>query len=148
VSTDDARMGEPTPTDEARWARGAAAMREVYAGVVDPPPAGMMAFSDVMVSQVFAEVWTRPHLDVGQRRLVVMGIIAAVGGADTWKIQVKAAMRRGELTAEAAREVLVQAAQYVGYPRAAELVLATEVAIAEATKEMAERDGGAEPADG
>lgn len=142
MSTDDARMGETTPIDDGRWERGAAAMREVYAGVVDPTPKGVMDFSDVMISQVFSEVWTRPHLDVGQRRLVVMGIIAAIGGADTWKIQVKAAMLRGELSAEAAREVLIQATQYVGYPRAAELVLATEVAIAEATEEIAERDGG------
>ena len=77
----------------------------------------------------------------GQRRLIVMGIIAAVGGPNTWKIQCKAALKRGELTPEGVREVLVMATPYVGYPRAAVFTGVTEEAINEFEAEQAGGDG-------
>ena len=61
-----------------------------------------------------------------------MGVIAAHGEAMTWKIQVKAALKNGEMTAEQIREALIHLAQYAGYPRAAGLLGVTEEAIREA----------------
>ncbi len=116
---------------DERWERGAAQMEEVYGTVVPVVPKGMMDFSDIMVADCFGDVWTREGLDVGQRRLIVMGVIAAIGGADTWTIQCKAALEKGELTPDQLREILIQVTPYVGYPRAAGLVGPTEAAIAE-----------------
>ena len=110
-------------------------MNEVYAGEAVAPPRGMIPFSDVMVEQLFAEVWTRPGLDVRERRLLVMGVIAAVGDVGTWLIQVRSAVKNGELTAEQVREILVHLAQYVGYPRLAPFVGPTEGALAELATE-------------
>ena len=73
-----------------------------------------------------------------------MGVIAAIGGPNTWKLQCKAALKRGELTEEQVREVLIQATPYVGYPRAAELVGTTEQAISECRQEAAEADADAD----
>ncbi len=115
-----------------RRARGVEALEQVYAGIVPAPPEGASAFADLMLSQVFAEVWTREALSIRDRRLLVMGVIAALGEADTWKIQVQSALANGELTPEQARETLVQLAQYAGYPRVAGLIRATEEAIAAA----------------
>lgn len=120
--------------DSERRARGAEMMKKVYAGDVVTPPEGTNDFADIMLEQVFAEVWTRPQLSVRDRRLLVMGAIAALGEANTWKIQVRSALKNGELDVDAARELLVQLAQYVGYPRAAGLIRANEEAIAEVTK--------------
>jgi 4-carboxymuconolactone decarboxylase len=121
-------------TDPERRERGARQMEKVYAGDVVTPPAGTNDFADIMLEQVFAEVWTRPQLSVRDRRLLVMGAIAALGEANTWKIQVRSALKNGELDVDGARELLIQLAQYVGYPRAAGLLRANEEAIAEAAK--------------
>jgi 4-carboxymuconolactone decarboxylase len=105
-------------------------MQKVYAGVVPVPPEGKSAFADLMLEQLFAEVWTREQLSIRDRRLLTMGVIAALGEPAIWGIQVQAALANGELTAEQAREALVHLAQYAGYPRASGLLRATEEAIA------------------
>ena len=121
-------------SDPKRRAVGAEMLAKVYAGDVVVPPEGASAFADLMLEEVFAEVWTRPQLSIRERRLLIMGAIAALGESMTWKIQVKAALKNGELSAEQARECLIQLTQYVGYPRAAGLLGATEEAIRDAAK--------------
>ena len=101
------------------------------------PPEGASAFADVMLEQLFAEVWTREALPVRERRLLTMGVIAALGEAPTWKIQVRAALKNGELSAEEARETLIILAPYGGYPNVAGLIGVTEEAIAEVAAEAA-----------
>ena len=120
--------------DAERRARGAEMLKKVYAGDVVVPPEGASAFADLMLEQVFAEVWTRPALTIRDRRMLIMGAIAALGESMTWKIQVRAAIKNGELSAEQAREALLQLVQYVGYPRAAGLLGPTEEAIRDAAK--------------
>lgn len=117
--------------DTNRYERGAEMMGEVYAGEVAAMPEGTMAFTDVMTRTLFAEVWTREVLSIRDRRLLLMGVIAAMGEADVWKIQARAALARGELTADELRETLVFLAPYVGYPRVSGLVAACEGVIAE-----------------
>jgi len=118
-----------------RRERGAEMMKKVYAGDVVTPPAGTMPFSDLMLEQLFAEVWTRETLPIRDRRLVLLGIIGALGEKDTFQIQVKAALKNGELTPAQVREVLITLANYAGYPRAAGQVVATEQTIAAFEKE-------------
>ena len=120
-------------SDSSRRDRGAEMLKKVYAGDVNVPPEGASAFADVMLEQLFAEVWTREALPIRDRRLLIMGVIACMGEKDTWKIQVTSAMKNGELTPEQVREALIMLAQYAGYPRAAGLIGPTEQAIQEAT---------------
>lgn len=120
--------------DPARRKLGAETIAKVYAGDVVVPPAGANAFADLMLEQLFAEVWTRPALSIRDRRLLIMGVIAGLGEGNTWKIQLRAALKNGELTPEQARETLIQLVQYVGYPRAASLLGPTEEAIRDASK--------------
>ena len=117
-----------------RRARGLEMMKKVYAGDVPVPPEGASPFADIMLEQVFAEVWTRAALSVRDRRLLIMGVIACMGESMTWGIQAKAALKNGELTPEQLREALIQLAQYAGYPRAAGLMAVTEQTIAEFVK--------------
>ena len=120
--------------DDQRYERGLAMFQEVYDGDVPAPPRGAMAFFDAMIEQTFAELWSREALSVRDRRLVIIGIIAALGERDTFKIQVRAALKKGELSAEQLREVLMQIAHYAGYPRAAGLLGTLEQTIAEVEK--------------
>lgn len=119
-------------SDKERRERGLAKFNEVYCGDLPAPPPGAIDFFDLMVEQLFAEVWTRPQLSQRDRRLLIMGAIAALGERDTFGIQVRSALKNGELTPEQAREALIQLTQYVGYPRAAGLLGVVEKAIQEA----------------
>jgi 4-carboxymuconolactone decarboxylase len=120
--------------DSLRRKRGLDKFNEVYCGDIPAPPEGALDFFDIMLEQLFAEVWTRPALSQRDRRLVTMGVIAALGERDTFGVQLRAALKNEELTPEQCREMLIHLAQYAGYPRAAGLVGEVEKAIAEATK--------------
>lgn len=119
-------MSEERPS---RYERGAAKLREVYAGDVVDLPEGTMAFNDVMIRSLWAEVWDRDVLDIRSRRLLILGVIAANGQVDTFKIQARAALRRGELTPDELRETLVMLAPYAGYPNVAGLIVPVEEVI-------------------
>lgn len=113
-----------------QFRRGASKLREVYAGDIVDLPEGAMAFNDVMVRSLFAEVWDRDLLDLRSRRLLLMGVIATLGQTDTWKIQARASLRNGELSPDELRETLIMLAPYAGYPNVAPLIMACEEVIA------------------
>jgi len=119
-------------TDPTRRERGRETIEKVYAGDVVVPPEGASDFADLMLSQLFAEVWTRDVLSMRDRRLLLLGTILAQGEGMTFGIQAKAALKNGELTPEQLREVLVFLVHYVGYPRAAGMIGVVEKAIREA----------------
>lgn len=123
-------------SDAERRARGEEKIKDVYAGDIVVPPEGY-AFSDVMLKQLFAEVWTRETLSMRDKRILLLGIIAEKGESMTYKIQLKAALKRGEINADEAREFLLFIAQYAGYPRAASMLGPTEEAIADFHKAQA-----------
>lgn len=119
-----------TPDDE-RMERGLAKYREVYGddAVVFEP--GQVEFFDLMIAHVFGEVWTRPSLEVEQRRLIVMGVLAAQHRFDILGNQFARALDTGELTVQQVRDVVIQLIPYVGYPSSSELFRVSEAAIAQ-----------------
>ena len=125
--------------DNERRERGIEMIKKVYAGDVVLPPEGF-TFTDVMLEQVFAEVWSRDVLSIRDRRLLIMGIIAEKGEAATFGIQAKAALKNGELKPDELRELLLMIAQYAGYPRAASLVGVIEQQIAAVAAEAKEKE--------
>lgn len=120
--------------DKERRALGEETIKDVYAGDVIVPPEGY-TFTDVMLKQLFAELWTRDTLSMRDKRILLLGIIAEKGEASTFKIQMKASLKRGEINADEAREFLLFIAQYSGYPRAAAMLGPVEEAIAEAARD-------------
>lgn len=124
--------------NDERRARGEAMIKDVYAGDVVVPDKGY-TFTDVMLEQLFAEVWTRDVLSMRDKRILLLGIIAEKGERDTFKIQIKASLKRREITPEEARELLLFIAQYCGYPRAAAMLTPLEEAIAEASADAQEK---------
>ena len=126
-------------SEKTRRQRGEEMIREVYAGDVVVPPEGYV-FTDIMLEQLFAELWTRDTLSMRDKRILLIGIIAEKGETTTFRIQVKAALKRGEIKPDEARELLLFIAQYAGYPRAASMLGPMEEAIAEYESEA---QGGA-----
>ena len=125
-----------TPTDsdsgdsDARWERGIAQYKQVYGDDFVAFERGQFAFFDIMIEQLFAEVWSRGELSVPQRRLLLIGAIAAQGHFDILEIQLTRAITAGELTAEQVREAVIQLTPYIGYPSSGGLISASEAAIA------------------
>ena len=122
-------------SNEDRWERGMEKFKEVYCGDVVPLPRGSSEFFDLMIENLFCDVWTRPALSQRDRRLLMMGAICALGESMTFGIQAKAALKNDELTPEQLREVLIHMTQYSGYPRVAPLVAVVEKQIAEVAAE-------------
>ncbi len=75
-------------------AAGMAKMQEVYGFTVDP--ATMEGpFVDVTVDHLFGAVWTREALDLRDRRMATIGVLAAQGHARTPGDPVRRGARAG-----------------------------------------------------
>ena len=118
-------------SEMSAFERGQANILEVYAGEARAMPEGTSAFYDVMIRSIFAEVWEREELSIRDRRLLIMGVVAANGAGEVWELQAKSALRRGELTPDELRETLVTLAPYAGYPNVVPFVGVTERLISE-----------------
>lgn len=95
--------------------KGIAKMQEVYGFSVDPAviPGPYVAFT---VDHLFGEVWTRSELGIRDRRLMTIGVLAALGQSQLVEIQFQSALDREELTEEQVRETVVHLAHYIGWP--------------------------------
>ncbi len=108
----------PEPADAGEHSvrrRGIEKMEEVYGFSVDPAEIEG-PYVDFTVDHLFGTVWTRPGLDVGQRRLLTIGVLAALDQPALMEIQFRSALERDELTVEQLREVVVHLTHYVGWP--------------------------------
>ena len=115
--------------DSAR-ARGMAKMEEVYGFSVDPDQiAG--PYVDFTVDHLFGAVWTRPELDTRDRRLMTIGVLAALGQSRLVEIQFRSALERGELTVEQVRETVVHLTHYIGWPLSTDVNAVAEKVIAQ-----------------
>ena len=112
-----------------RRAAGIAKMEEVYGFSVDPDTLPGR-YAAMTVDHLFGSVWTSEELDVPQRRLLTIGVLAALGKSDLLEIQFGSALERGELTPEQVREVVVHLTHYVGWPLSTGLNATAEQVIA------------------
>jgi len=121
-------MTERRPPRPDRQA-GMAKMAEVYNFSVDPEavPGDFVAYT---VDSLFGDVWCRPGLSVYERRLMTIGVLAALGRDELLDVQFDNALRNGELTVDQVREVVVHLVHYIGWPLATALSGAAERVIA------------------
>ena len=110
MTDDDAR------TADERWARGAAEFSAVTGWPA--PNRGDDYLADVVVDQVFAELWTRPGLTRKERRWIAITCACMTGAPVAMEAHMGAALRTGEITVEELREFVLHFAAYAGYPRA------------------------------
>ncbi|HUC04978.1 MAG TPA: carboxymuconolactone decarboxylase family protein [Acidimicrobiales bacterium] len=134
-------------TEGDRRQAGMAKMQEVYGFSVDPAtlPGGYAA---ITVDHLFGTVWTRDGLDVRDRRLLTIGVLAMLGQDDLLDIQFNAALERAELTVDQVREIVVHLTHYIGWPLSAGLNQAAEQVIRRREKAAAKAPaaGGPGPA--
>ena len=104
--------------------------RQVYGDDATGWERGQSPMFDVMIEQLFAEIWTRPGLDIPARRLITLGVLAAQSKYDVLELQFLRVLRTGELDVAGVREVVIHLIGYVGYPSSGALLRAGENAIA------------------
>lgn len=119
ASADASRApGAGNPVD-----RGQARRREVLGNAwVDRSLANRTAFNadfqDMIARVAWDEIWTRPGLDDGTRRLLVIAITAALGRWDEFRLHVRSGLEQDGFTADELKEVLMQTGIYAGVPAA------------------------------
>ncbi len=111
-------------------ARGIAKMEEVYGFSVDPDEIDG-PYVDFTVDHLFGTVWTRPGLDNRDRRLMTIGVLAALGQSSLIEIQFRSALERGELTEEQVRETVLHLTHYIGWPLSTGVNAVAEKVIAQ-----------------
>ncbi|GGL11676.1 NAD(P)-binding domain-containing protein [Nocardia jinanensis] len=126
----------PAASNSAARDRGLAMMDAVYGPDFGQNlPDSASPFTDTTVEHLFAEVWTRPGLDIRDRRLLVLGATAALGRPDLVQIQVRGALANHELTPDQLREATLQLAYYVGWGNATATHQGVEAALADTLQE-------------
>lgn len=116
-----------------RRAAGMAKMQEVYGFGLDPDTLPGR-YAAMTVDHLFGTVWTSDELSVRDRRLLTVGVLAALGKSDLLEIQFASALERAELTPEQVRELVVHLTHYVGWPLSTGLNQAAETVIARRAK--------------
>jgi 4-carboxymuconolactone decarboxylase len=124
-------------TSEQRQ-RGLEMMSAVYGWDVQDGPGD---FFGITVDHLFAEIWARPGLSLRDRRLLLLGLLTGQGLQDVADIQIGAALRRGDLTADELREVAIFLTHYAGWPSGAKLSMQVEKLIADHARAAGETSG-------
>ena len=102
--------------------KGEAKFDEVYCGDLGTLPApGVSPFIDYMLETLFGVLWQDATLSIRERRLLLLGVLAAQGEDAALAIHLRAAVKRGELTAAQLQAMATFLTQYVGYPRGSRL---------------------------
>jgi 4-carboxymuconolactone decarboxylase len=101
---------------DERWNRGA----EEFTAVTGMPAPGRGDdyVADVVIDQVFAEIWTRPGLTRKERRWIAITCACWSGARLPMETHIGAALRTGDITLEEMREFVVHFAVYAGHPKA------------------------------
>jgi 4-carboxymuconolactone decarboxylase len=118
----------------SRRAQGIAKMEEVYGFSVDPDVIDG-PYVDFTVDHLFGAVWTRPELDIRDRRLMTIGVLAALGQPQLVEIQFQSALDRDELTEEQVREAVLHLTHYIGWPLSTGVNAVAEKVIAKRQRE-------------
>ncbi len=109
-------------------AAGIAKMKEVYGFTVDPADLPGR-YTAMTVDHLFGTVWTDNTIDLLQRRLLTIGVLAAQDKPELLELQFDSALEHGELTVEQVREVVVHLTHYVGCPISTGISAAAETII-------------------
>ncbi|MEE2651729.1 carboxymuconolactone decarboxylase family protein [Spongiibacter marinus] len=124
---------------ESKRERGIEKFKEVYCNALpEPPKEGEDRFFDFMLGSLFGDLWDNETLSIRDRRLLLLGAIAAQGEDMTFTIQAQSAFTRGELDEAQLEEAVLFLTQYIGYPRASKMRMALMGLMAKIKKQEGE----------
>jgi 4-carboxymuconolactone decarboxylase len=94
-------------------------------------------FQNFITQYAWGSVWSRPGLERKARSMLVLGMLAALGRSDEFKLHVRATRNTG-VTRDEIKEILLMVAVYGGVP-------AANSAFHQAAEVLAEMDKEATP---
>lgn len=74
-------------------------------------------FQDLITRYAWGTTWTRPEIDHGTRRLMVLSMMIALNRSEEFRLHVRAALDHG-VAPDLIKETILQAAIYCGVPAA------------------------------
>jgi 4-carboxymuconolactone decarboxylase len=98
--------------DELRK-KGLEKMNEVYGWEMPDMPGEYFALT---VDHLFGTIWSRPGLTMRDRRMMLIGVLAAQGMEELLEVQANAILHNEELTRDELREIAIFITHYVGFP--------------------------------
>lgn len=101
-----------------RAARGAETFQQVVGRPLQPPGS---PFTEAARDFVFAEVWSRPGLDLRSRRWITLACVCAARAPVAIRTYMEAALDSGDITEAELREFILQFGVFQGFPKAAEV---------------------------
>jgi len=100
-------------TQSEKYKAGAANFEEVYPRRASEDPE---EFERMAMENLFSEYWSREGLSTRDRRLLILGIVAAQGNDAILKLQFSAGMAKGDLQESDLTEIPIFLSQYAGFP--------------------------------
>ena len=104
--------------DELRR-KGLERMNDVYAW--EMPNIEGDEFFALTVDHLFGTIWSRPGLSMRDRRMILIGVLTALGQEELMEVQINAILQNEELTREELREMAIFLTHYVGFPLGSKL---------------------------
>lgn len=98
--------------DELRR-KGLQKMNEVYGWEMPDMPGEYFALT---VDHLFGTIWSRPGLSMRDRRMMLLGVLAAQGMDALLEVQATAILHNEEMTGDELREIAIFLTHYVGFP--------------------------------
>ncbi len=96
-----------------KYQAGAAKFEEVYPRKASDD---LDEFERIAMENLFSEYWTRQGLSTRDRRLLILGIVAAQGNDAILKLQFSAGIAKGDLDESDLTEIPIFLIQYAGFP--------------------------------
>jgi 4-carboxymuconolactone decarboxylase len=121
--------------EESRYNRGLGSMRAIFGPGIESALKGLAAASPdlarCLVEFPFAEVYTRPGLDLKTREMLTVAALTVLGYAQAeLRDHIRGALNVG-CTRDEILEIILQMAVYAGFPAALEAVKTAAVVFGE-----------------
>jgi 4-carboxymuconolactone decarboxylase len=97
-----------------RFQRGVELMRS-YWGSLDRDRAEVDNYGQMLITHLFADIWTREGLTLRERSMITITVLIAQGREEELKLHLKGALHSG-IEPKAIEEMFIHLAHYVGVP--------------------------------
>lgn len=118
TTPENSTQADSTQQTSPQRQKGLDMMSTVYGWEMKDGPGDFFAHT---ADHLFGEVWTREKLSIRDRRLLLLGALAASGQIDVAEIQAGAALGNGELDGDDLKEIALFLCYYIGWPQGSAL---------------------------
>ena len=109
-------------TEEERILRGQELFKKVHGDAVRPTKVGAGTYSDMALRNIYGDVWGREVMSIRERRLAVIGALAATSMWGGLEKHLRSALCLEELSWEEVDELAIVLSPYIGAPRTGDFV--------------------------